>query len=123
MTDYYTDYLEGSNILDSHSKNFAARLKSLKRRRDDLVYNCPISIPMSVPHPLLEAFTSMTEIDSADVRISCAATFPAVLLTIGSASWPLLKSSYEKLAVDADVRNFPAFYQYFLEKCVFNVSA
>lgn len=55
-----------------------------------------------LPQMLLDAFITMSETVPFDNRMNCAYTFPAVVLTLGTCNWFLLKNTYLKLAMDTE---------------------
>ena len=56
-----------------------------------------------LPQALLDAFNDMVRV-TFDVKMQCAYTFPAVVLTLGPSNWCLVKETYAKLATDSEVR-------------------
>jgi len=58
-----------------------------------------------VPPTLLKHYLSMADVEldgspvENEIPAFCAYTFPAVVITLGSANWPVLRECFEKLAI------------------------
>ncbi|KAJ9059912.1 hypothetical protein DSO57_1036543 [Entomophthora muscae] len=58
---------------------------------------------VEVPAELLKTYFTLCKSSRAEIRISCAFTFPAIVLLLKSDGWPVARASYLQLANDKEI--------------------